>query len=699
MKTTLTVGLFLIFGLIYEATGAPLVTITSPTNGAVLSAPASFTIRTSVENGGNAVSQIEFFTNGVSVAVDTTNPYRVDITDLAGGNYTLTAVLTDTLGDKSTNSVSIFVNELPAISITTPVDGSGLIAPATFLLAATASDMDGSVSRIQFFRDGTSIGVATTNPASVLVKNLSPGNYRLTAQATDNLGGQTVSRVDIIVKTRPTVVFTSPSANARLTAVTNLFEGTADDTRGLSGVEYSLNGSLFQATAGAAHWSTSAVLPPGTNVMRIRAVDDYGNYSLTNTRSFFQVVTSALTLTVSGNGTVSGATDGQILEVNRGYRLVATPAAGQVFSNWTGQVSGSRPTLDFLMQSNLMVQANFVPNPFTKIIGTFTGLFYETNQAQHSTSGDFRLKVAPTGKYSAVVRLAGRKYSTTGQLDLEGQATNHIPRLGTNALTVAWLVDLNGLDEVRGNVTDGQWVSTLQGDRLIFNSLTNPATLAGRYTMSLPGSDQAGLPEGHGWATLRMTTAGLVTLVGSLPDGTRVVAKAPLSKNRVWPFYAPVNQLQGSVIGWVQFDETAPSDDLQGDIDWFKPAQPGGVFYPSGFSYQTTVTGSRYTPPVVATDRVLALTNGVLVLSGGNLSQAWTNSIGLGPGNRMTNAGPNELKVSLTLGTGLFKGQFIDPISERIAAFTGVVLQKSIGGAGCFLGTNASGRVWIEPRP
>jgi len=355
--------------------------------------------------------------------------------------------------------------------------------------------------------------------------------------------------------------------------------------------------------------------------------------------------------------------------------------------------------LDFLMQSNLVVQANFVPNPFTRVVGSFNGLFHETNQAQHGSSGDFRLKVATTGKYSAALRLAGRKYSTAGQLDLEGRATNHVARLGTNALTIVWMVELNGLDEVTGSVSDGQWLAELRGDRLVFHSITNPAPLAGRYTMVLPGSDQAGFPAGHGWATLRMTTAGMVTLVGSLADGTRIVAKAPLSKNRTWPFYSPIYQLQGSVIGWIQFDSTAPLDDLHGDVDWFKPAQLGVIFYSDGFTYQTAVTGSRYLPPASTAERALALTNGVLVLKGGHLSQAWTNSVVMGPGSRITNESPNELSVSLTLGTGVFKGQFVDPISEELAAFTGVVLQKSVGAAGYFLGTNVSGQVWIESRP
>ena len=698
MKTTLTVCLGIFLGIIHQAVGAQQVTIVSPTNGTVLSPPASISIRTAISGGGKP-RQVEFFINGVSRAVDTKKPYRLDVTGLAAGSYTLTAVLTDTVGGKSTNSVTITVNERPGISITAPTNGAVFLAPATFSLAATASDSNGSVARIQFFRGGTSIGIATTNPASVLVTDLPPGTYRFTAQATDNLGAQSVSGVDLVVKTRPTVTFVTPAANAHLTAVTNLFEGTANDTRGLSAVQYSLNGAAFQAATGLSNWNTSLVLLPGTNVVRVRAVDNFGNYSLTNTRSFFQVVTSLLTLIVSGNGTVSGATNGQALEIYRAYRLTARPAPGHAFSNWTGQVSGSLPSLDFLMQSNLVVQANFVPNPIVKVVGTYHGLIYETSSVKQATSGDFRLKLAASGRYSAVIRLAGKRYSTRGLLNLEGKATNQITRRGTNALMITWAVDLHGLDEVLGSVSDGQWVSTLQGDRMIFHSRTNPAPLAGRYTVSLPGSDQAGLPEGHGWATLRMTTAGWAIFAGCLGDGTRVVTRAPVSKNRIWPLYAPLYRLQGSILGWIQFDWTGVDDDLYGDIDWFKPAQPTGVYYPAGFSCPTTVTGSRYVPPASSTVPVLALTNAVLALKGGNLSQPWTNSIVLGPGNRITNAGPNVLAVSVTLGTGRFKGRFVDPTSERPAAFTGVLLQKSVDGVGCFLGTNASGQVWIEARP
>src|SRR5688572_7365919 len=154
---------------------APPVTITSPTNGTVLAAPASFALRASVSGGGNSVSQIEFFAGTNSLGVDVANPYRMDVTDLPAGNYTLSTILTDNIGDKSTNSVNIIVNELPSITITNPADGSGLIAPAAFTLQATASDLDGTVAKVQFFRGTTSIGVVTEAPYSVQVQNLGAG--------------------------------------------------------------------------------------------------------------------------------------------------------------------------------------------------------------------------------------------------------------------------------------------------------------------------------------------------------------------------------------------------------------------------------------------------------------------------------------------------------------------------------------------
>ena len=65
----------------------------------------------------------------------------------------------------------------------------------------------------------------------------------------------------------------------------------------------------------------------------------------------------------------------------------------------------------------------------------------------------------------------------------------------------------------------------------------------------------------------------------------------------------------------------------------------------------------------------------------------------------MTNASSNKLSVTLSLGTGLFKGSFLDTNVLRTVTFGGALLQKSTNGFGYFLGTNESGRVLLESRP
>jgi len=347
----------------------------------------------------------------------------------------------------------------------------------------------------------------------------------------------------------------------------------------------------------------------------------------------------------------------------------------------------------------MSLQAHFVPNPFLRVGGSYNGLFFETNGVRDESSGDFQLRVSSSGKYRASLRLAGRRLAASGRLDLEGKATNIIVRPGTSSLTVRWAVDLHGLDQVTGTVTDGLWRSELLGDRALFNATTNPAALAGRYTFVLPSGAGLGAPEADGWGTLKLTTAGTASGAGSLADGTRFTRKAPVSRNGVWPLYVPFYESKGSLIGWLQFNTNAPLEDVIGLVAWIKPGQPGVRYYPAGFTNLTTVIGSRYVAPPDSTDRVLALTNGVLILSGGGLSQAWTNDLVLGANNRVTNASPNQLTVTISLETGLFKGSFLDSGVDRTVNFSGALLQKSTNGAGFFLGPDQAGRVLLEGRP
>src|SRR5205823_244660 len=105
----------------------------------------------------------------------------------------------------ASNSVAITVNSPPSVNLTSPTSGTQFIAPAIVSINATASDSDGSVSKIEFFQGTTLLSVLTTSPYTFSWLNVPAGTYSLTARATDNLGAQTTSG-SVTVNVAPNVV-------------------------------------------------------------------------------------------------------------------------------------------------------------------------------------------------------------------------------------------------------------------------------------------------------------------------------------------------------------------------------------------------------------------------------------------------------------------------------------------------------------
>jgi uncharacterized repeat protein (TIGR01451 family) len=85
---------------------APTVTILSPTNGTILSPPASFTIIATAEDANGAVSGVEFFigTNSLGIVTNPSPNYSVSVTNLAEGDYTLTAIAVDACNNRGTSA-------------------------------------------------------------------------------------------------------------------------------------------------------------------------------------------------------------------------------------------------------------------------------------------------------------------------------------------------------------------------------------------------------------------------------------------------------------------------------------------------------------------------------------------------------------------------------------------------------------------
>jgi len=87
-------------------------------------------------------------------------------------------------------------NLRPVVRINAPADGTNSVltnAPASLQINATASDYDGTVTKVEFYANGTKLGETSASPFNVLWTNVTSGTWQLAAVAADNGGASTVS--------------------------------------------------------------------------------------------------------------------------------------------------------------------------------------------------------------------------------------------------------------------------------------------------------------------------------------------------------------------------------------------------------------------------------------------------------------------------------------------------------------------------
>jgi hypothetical protein len=418
------------------------------------------------------------------------------------------------------------------------------------------------------------------------------------------------------------------------------------------------------------------------------------DYSVAATNQTVLVQTNAnaeFTLLMSGNGTFGPNLKGKVFHQGKQYTLTATAAKGQVFANWlsNGVVVSTSPKYTFLLGSNVVLQANFIPNPFIPVVGTYHGLFYVPNDAAEESSGSFVATVTSAGAFSARLHLGAVSCSYAGAFSLTGAAFKSIPRRGLSPITVQLQLDLSN-GPMTGMISDGTWTAELVANPAIY-CRTNPAAQAGRYTLLIPGSDNTSAqPAGHGFGAVTVNALGNVSVGGTLGDGTAFTSSSVVAGQGQWPFYVSLYGGKGSILGWLCFTNDG---DISGQIDWFKLPQATAKLYPGGFTNGTEAIGSiyHYTNGLP----VLGFTDGLLSLINGDLAEGVTNQAALGPDIPATDQSTN--KLSCKTSSGLFHGTVINPETHKPISVNGIVLQNQNFGAGYFLGTNESGSVLLSP--
>jgi hypothetical protein len=198
----------------------PTVVIVNPTNNSVFMAPSTIFVAASLHDPDGAAvhAMIEILANSQSVGMaQVTDPgplhdqaFRFLWTNALPGDYSLVAKGTDEKGGVSFSApvqirvTSPITNHPPLVQLNQPMEGAVFIAPASIALRAFAQDQEDSYDlRVEFFAGQTSLGQGTFVPTrcatpycpyyELIWSNAPPGNYALTAKATDKAGASTTS--------------------------------------------------------------------------------------------------------------------------------------------------------------------------------------------------------------------------------------------------------------------------------------------------------------------------------------------------------------------------------------------------------------------------------------------------------------------------------------------------------------------------
>src|SRR5258706_3710222 len=122
---------------VIAANTPPTVTITNPASGAVFAAPANVTIQASAADPdvGGTVTNVQFVVGTTVLTNDNAAPFSAVTNNLAAGSYTLSAIASDNIGPKTTNTRTINVVTPVMTTLSVPVR----VPPTNFQFSYSAN--------------------------------------------------------------------------------------------------------------------------------------------------------------------------------------------------------------------------------------------------------------------------------------------------------------------------------------------------------------------------------------------------------------------------------------------------------------------------------------------------------------------------------------------------------------------------------
>jgi hypothetical protein len=153
-------------------------------------------------------------------------------------------------------------NVVPSVFLTSPPNNASFTAPASFRMQATAYELAGPISQVEFLVGNSSQGVDTTKPYSVNVTNLPAGNFILSAVATDNAGASATNFISISVVAPPQLTASIVGKNLVISWPASGVNYNLQVTSSLTPPVYWTNAPVNTITANG---QVTAIIPPVGN--------------------------------------------------------------------------------------------------------------------------------------------------------------------------------------------------------------------------------------------------------------------------------------------------------------------------------------------------------------------------------------------------------------------------------------------------
>ena len=229
----------------------PNVTLTSPSSGSILTAPATPELTADASVNFATITRVQFYDGATLLGEDTTAPFSLTAPALSLGDHHLYAVATSstgTTGTSASNIVTVGAANAPVVVITEPRYSGPQFGDSfsTVRFAASAQHTGAlGIQRVEFWLDNVLLAQDTTAPYEMdWVVGSSTGYHELIARAYDTsnaFANSTQVAFELII---PPLITLSAPANVSPDTPVTLIANVTRGTYALQEVRFFVNTSL-----------------------------------------------------------------------------------------------------------------------------------------------------------------------------------------------------------------------------------------------------------------------------------------------------------------------------------------------------------------------------------------------------------------------------------------------------------------------